>query len=252
MSSYSATKQEILQAYVPEETRSYKPISHEKLIDLTLEGIGKAGFQLDKELYSYSRNGNQATGRYTISNVADNEMQLQIGWQNSYDKSLSLKFAIGTFIMICSNGCVRGNYGSFKKKHVGTIQTFAPETIAEYIQNSGEVFRQIQKERDALKQIELSNTRRAELLGRLYFEQGIVKPDQVAIIRNEIEKPTHDYNCKDSAWELYNYCNFALKNSHPANYFQQHAELHNFFINDAGLIVNPQGEELFTAGLELA
>ena len=94
------TKELLLTTPLPQETKSYKPISHEQLIDLTLTGIEKSGFKLETELYSSAQEGNIANGRYTISNVADNEMQLQIGWQNSYNKQLTLKFALGTQIFI--------------------------------------------------------------------------------------------------------------------------------------------------------
>ena len=107
--TYSVSRQILLNAELPQQTKTYKPISHEQLMDLTLDSIQSAGFALDTELYSSARGGNVANGKYTIKNVADNEMQLQIGWQNSYDKSLSLKFAIGTRIFICSNGCVSGD-----------------------------------------------------------------------------------------------------------------------------------------------
>ena len=106
---YNVTKDILLNAEIPQQTRTYKPVTHGELIDLTLNGIEKAGFKLDKELYSTARDGSIANGRFTISNVMDSEMQLEVGWQNSYDKSLSLKFAIGTRIMICQNGCVSGD-----------------------------------------------------------------------------------------------------------------------------------------------
>lgn len=98
--TYNSTKQALINVTIPEKSRTYKPISHQQLIDLTLESIHTSGFILDKETYSSAKEGNVANGKFTIKNVADEEMQLQIGWQNSYDKSLSLKFAIGTQIFI--------------------------------------------------------------------------------------------------------------------------------------------------------
>ncbi len=236
--TYQTTKDLLLQAELPTKTRSYKPISNGQLIDLTLEGIEKAGFKLDKELYSSARDGKQSNARFTISNVADSEMQLQIGWQNSYDKSLSLKYAIGTQIFICQNGVVKGNFGNFKKKHTGQIEDFTPTTILEYISKAGDIFTEIQKDRDSLKEVIITPQIRAELLGRMYFEEEIIKADQIAIIKKELECPTHNYKCENSAWELYNYCNFALKDSHPSNYFQQHSDLHTFFVNKSGLLVS--------------
>ena len=154
--TYNTAKGALLAAPIPQETKTYKPISHNQLMDLTLESIYQAGFTLDQELYTSAREGKVANGKFTIKNVADTEMQLQIGWQNSYDKSLSLKFAVGTKIFICANGCVSGDYGAFKKKHVGEIQTFTPQAITEYIKGAGDAFRRMQDEREAMKEIEIS------------------------------------------------------------------------------------------------
>ena len=100
METYNTTRDLLVHTAVPIASRTYKPVSHTQLIDLTLNSIEKAGFVLDKEIYSSAKDGKVANGKFTIKNVADSEMQLQIGWQNSYDKSLSLKFAIGTKIFI--------------------------------------------------------------------------------------------------------------------------------------------------------
>jgi len=233
---YNVTKDILLSASVPSNTNTYKAVSHQQLIDLTLNSVEKAGFSIDKELYSTAKDGAVANGRYTIKNIIDADMQLEIGWQNSYDKSLSLKFAIGTRIMVCSNGCVHGEMGAFKKKHRGDVQEFAPAHIMEYIKGAGDVFQQIQKERDRMKEIELSKRVRAELIGRMFIEETFVKSTQLNIIAREIECPTHDYGAPNSLWELYNFTTFAMKELHPSLWMNQHMDAHKWFVNEAGII----------------
>ena len=147
METYNSTKQKILSVATPTQTRTYKPITHGQLIDLTLQSIQNAGFKVQDEFYTQAREGMIATGRYTLANIKDNEMQIQIAWQNSYNKAVSLKFAIGVRVFICGNGCVSGDMGAFKRKHQGSVQEFAPQAIVEYIQKAGEVFEQMQKDR---------------------------------------------------------------------------------------------------------
>jgi len=214
--TYGVTKQILLNAELPQQTKTYKPISHEQLMDLTLNSIHSAGFELGTELYSSARNGNIANGRYTIKNIADKEMELQIGWQNSYDKSLTLKFAIGTKIMICGNGCVSGDYGAFKKKHVGEIQQFTPSAITEYIKSAGDAFRRMQEEREAMKNVEITRKTKAELIGRMIIDEQFIQSTQLNIIEKEMKNPTHDYGAPGSMWELYNYTTFAMKEIHPS------------------------------------
>lgn len=236
--SYVAAKEILTSAALPQETRTYKPISHQQLIDLTLESIYQAGFQIDKETYSTARDGNVANGRYTITNVIDSEMQLQIGWQNSYDKSMSLKFAIGTQILVCSNGCVAGDYGSFKKKHSGEIQVFAPNAITEYIKQAGDTFRMIQREREMMKNREITKRTAAEIVGRMFLEDEVIQSTQMNIIKREMQSPTHDYGAPNSLWELYQYTTFAMKEIHPSLWMNDHIKAHNFFVNECGTIEN--------------
>jgi len=240
--TYSTTRDILLSAEIPQQTKSYKPVSHQQLMDLTLESLNSAGFELETELYSSARGGNVANGRYSIRNVADSEMQLQIGWQNSYDKSMSLKFAIGTRIMVCSNGCVSGDYGAFKKKHVGEIQSFTPSAITDYIKSAGEAFKRMQQEREDMKQIEITKKTKAELIGRMIIEQEFIQSTQLNIIEKELRNPTHDYGAPDSLWELYNFTTFAMKEIHPSMWMQNHQKAHSFFVNEAGILVSPMNE----------
>jgi hypothetical protein len=229
---YEVSKEELLLVPSPELTRTYKPVENQRLIELTLESIEKSGFKVEKEYYTAAQNGNQSNGRYTINNVADQEMQLQIGWQNSYNKSLSLKYAIGVQVFICTNGACRGDMGNFKKKHMGKIQEFVPATVVEYIKQAEDTFQLMQRDRDRMKEIELTKRTTSELLGRMFIEEALITSTQLNIIKKELETPTFDYKAKDSLWELYNYTTYSLKESHPANWFSDHINLHNFITSE--------------------
>lgn len=235
--TYNTTKGLIINADIPQQTRTYKPITNAQLIDLTLNSIEKAGFSLDKETYSMTQGGSIANGQFSIRNVADNEMQLQIGWQNSYNKTLSLKFAIGAHIFICQNGMVHGDMGCFKKKHQGSVQEFTPNAISEYIKQAGDTFQTMQIEREAMKQIEMTKRTKAELIGRMLIEEQFISSTQVMIMARELESPTHDYGAPDSMWELYNYATFAMKELHPSIRMNNHIKAHSFFVNRSGVFV---------------
>lgn len=231
--TYRIKKEELFSTPLPVKTRTYKPVSHKQLADTTLEAIHKAGFTLDKEIYTAAIDGEIANARYTIRDVADEEMQLEIGWQNSYNKQLTLKFAIGTQIFICQNGCVSGNMGSFKRKHTGDVVDFAPLHMIESIKKSGETFREIQSQRDRMKEIELSSDVRAALLGQMFFEEDLIRSSQLNIIKDEIKKPTFDYKCPNSLWEVYNFATFAMRDNNPRTWMSDHIRLHDFFNKSA-------------------
>lgn len=244
---YKSTLQDLVAVKLPEQTKSYKPISHGQLIDLTLNGIENSGFKLDKQIYTSAANGQVANGRYTISNIADSEMQIQIGWQNSYNKQMSLKFAIGVQVFICSNGAVSGDMGTFKRKHVGDIQEFTPQSITEYIRSAGDSFREMQIQREMMKQVELTKRQKGELIGRMIVEQGFISSSELNIIRKEIQHPTYNYGAEDSLWELYQHTTFSLKETHPVNWMSDHMNAHDFFVNAHGELVSQRKPAIISA-----
>jgi hypothetical protein len=233
---YQVQKAAVIAAPLPLETKTYKPVENERLIDLTLNSIVRAGFELDTESYDMTADGNVTTARYTIRNVADNEMALKIAWQNSYNKSLALKFAIGTHVFVCSNGCVSGDFGAFRKKHTGTIQTFTPEAITEYISGAGDHFRNLQADREEMKAIEIDRRTTAELVGRLFIEDAIIASTQLNIIKGQIANPSFDYGASGSLWELYQHTTHAMKTLHPSQWLSGHIKAHAFFKRELAVV----------------
>lgn len=234
---YTTTLQDLVAVKLPEQTKRYKPVSHAQLIDTTLNSIETSGFKLDRQAYTWAADGQVATGKYTISNIADREMQIQIAWQNSYNKQVSLKFAIGIHVFICSNGMVNGDMGTFKRKHVGDIQEFTPQSITEYIKSAGDSFREMQIQRELMKQVELTKRQQGELIGRMIVEEGFISSSELNIIRKELQHPTHNYGAESSLWELYQHTTFSLKETHPVNWMSDHMSAHSFFVNAQGELV---------------
>lgn len=238
VATYKTTKEKLINVPLPEDTRTYRRIEHEELINLTYESLYSAGFMLQDEQYSMARDGNIANGLYAIRNIADSEMQIQIGWQNSYNKQISLKYAIGVKIFICQNGAVSGDMGSFKRKHVGDVQEFTPKYIGEYIKTAGEVFIEMQKARDRMKEIEVNKRVAAEIIGRAYLENQFINSTQLNIIKDQFEVPIFDYGCPETLWELYNWTTYSLKDDHPALWLQDHLNTHKFFVDMANELSN--------------
>lgn len=227
---YEATRDQLVRAIIPAQTRTYKPVTHESLMDLTMESIYQAGFKIKSESYTCAKDGNVATGRYMIDDVGDNEMKLAVNWQNSYDKSLPVVFSMGAIVLVCTNGMMATrNVYSFRKKHVGEIQTYTPSIIPEYIRGGGEMFAGLQNEREALKQIEISKRTTSEIIGRMFMEEDFIESTQLNIIKRELKNPTHDYKSPGSLWELYQFTTFAIGGIHPSRWMNDHLDAHRFF-----------------------
>ena len=233
MQNFLTTKENLLLAPLPPQTSTYKPISHQQLIDLSLEGIHKAGFEVQTEIYESRKHGQVASGKYLLKGVGDNEMQLQAVWQNSYDKSLPLKFVLGAMVLVCSNGMISMRaMNEYRHKHVSDVQEISPLIIPERIKGAGDIFMGLQGERDRMKNITINSHLRSELIGRMFLEDEILTNVQLNVIKRELSRPTHQYNAPDTLWELYQFTTFSIGGFNPT-WIQDHVRAHDFFIQVA-------------------
>lgn len=214
---------------IPIQTSTYKPVSHRQLIDFTLESLYKHGFVVKEGKYLAASSGKIATAYYDTNYGGDPEMGLRIAWQNSYNKQVSLKFAIGANVFVCTNGAFFGTIGAFKKKHVGVIQEFTPSKIEEYINIAKDDMSFMIQKKDDWKKKVVDRKTMARIIGDMYISESLIKETQLSIIKKEINNPSFSYNAPDSQWELYNYVTHSLKTVHPSDYIDSHVRIHQYF-----------------------
>jgi hypothetical protein len=226
------TAEDLSQIKVPEKTKSYAPVSHGQVINMTLEALDKAGLHVKSQFYRMASDGRKAFGAYEIGTEGDSEMNIRLMWHNSYNKTMPLRWAIGAQVIVCENGMVSGDIGAFKRKHTGSIVKTFEQEVAMHVAKAGEMFKTLVKDREEMKKIDVSRKAVAELVGRMYIEEALVNVTQLAIIKREIENPSFNYNADGSAWQLYNHVTVALKESHPQNHINQHMKHHQFFARE--------------------
>jgi hypothetical protein len=227
----------LLSAEVPLKTKSYSPIPHRQVIDMTYELLDKNGFSITKGTYRSGSAGKTGQANYLINHGTDPEMGLMVAWQNSYDKSMSFKFAIGAEVFICSNGMVRGDLGAYRRKHTGGAYSEATDQIRFFVERAEEHYAALVEAKQKLKTIECSRKWASELLGRLFVEEDILNTEQMSVVKKQLEKPSFDYGTDNAtAWDMYNHVTHALKTSHPSQWMKNHAVSHDFFVNEFGIL----------------
>lgn len=229
--SNTYAKELLLAAPLPLKTDSYSPLSHQQVINLTLEAIDKANLKVTRELYSSARAGKQAQGSYIIQGD-DVEMQIKLQFHNSYDKSMPLRWAVGANIIVCTNGMVAGDIGAIKRKHTGGIVTEFMEEVQLHINTAGDIFERLKRDKERMKNVEITKRTCAELLGRMHVEENIITATQLGIVKKELDFPTFDYKADGTLWQFYNHNTVALKEAHPQHSLDQHMNLHNFITKE--------------------
>lgn len=220
------TKDELFKVEVPQATESYAPVSHEQIITEVSEELDRAGLTVKNENYQIKRGGQRLIGMFDIETGSD-EFNYRLAFRNSYDKSMSLAFVAGTSVIICSNGMVIGD-SKFIRKHTGSVRSEMQERVRETIGDLDNVLKVVGVHSDKMKNIELGQREIAELCGRWFLEEEIIRSSQLNFIKDQLKKPDFEDFSDNSLWSLYNHATHALKKTAPEVYLDKYRDLHSF------------------------
>ena len=223
----NTTKEFLFNVSLPMKTDSYSPVSHKNIIEATYEQLDKHNLIVNNEFFNIDKEGRKLIGGLDIIHSDVPHLGMRLAFRNSYDKSMSVAFAAGAVVWICSNGMVTGEI-QYMRKHTGTVVNELNDKIITTINQLDEHFQKILNHAEQLHQIDLTKQQYAELMGRLYIIDKVIIPTQLSIISKEIEQPTFKDFEDLNAWSLYNHVTYALKNSHPTTYLDQHTNFHSF------------------------
>ena len=218
------TKDDLALVEIPQATESYQPVPHDRLAD-TLAVIGGdilKGFQLEREQYALARNGQQMFGVLTFR--GEDELGLDIGFRNSYDRSMSIGIAIGGHVFVCDNLALTGEV-TVLKKHTKNVWNVLEDTAIQTLYRSQKNFRQVIADCEALKRREFGDEEAFAMLGRL-FGHGILSPRQLPVVKEEWFHPRYEEFQPRNAWSFYNAATESLKTCPPLVIMEKHIQLH--------------------------
>ena len=220
-----ATLEGLREIPIPQETSTYKPVSHYDLATNLAEVSATLlrDYELDRSQYGLARDGNQLFGVHTYRNGSDS-MGLSIGFRNSYDKSMSVGIAIGASVFVCDNLALTGEI-AIARKHTSNVWQDLEELTITTIYRSQNNFTRIVEDAQIMQGQYLSDNDAYRLIGLLYGN-GIITPRQIPIVKKEWLTPSHDDFTDRNTWSLYNACTEALKSAPPNRIMEKHIALH--------------------------
>ena len=215
----------------------YSPILHKDIIESIDEYLYKNNIQVRGKEFLTASNGQRVIGKYNIA-YPDQEMGYMINFRNSLDGSMSFAIVSGSVTWICSNGSIYGDVSSYKAKHMGQKNLEMSQQIQFACERIEETMQLQILRRNRMREIEVNKKQISQIAGELFINEQIITATQLGIIKKEIEFPSFDYKCEGSAYQFYQHCTFALKESSPISYQKAHRELGDYFVNRFGLLEN--------------
>jgi len=216
---------------LPEETDTYKPVSHYDLA-MNLADVSSDLLKehtLDSSQFGLARQGKQMFGIHTYSQSGDASIGLSIGFRNSYDKSMSVGIAIGATVFVCDNLALTGDI-AVMRKHTTNVWKDLEELIITTIYKSQHNFHRILEDAGYMMANYLDNNDAFRMIGLLYGK-GILLPRQLPVVKKEWLKPTYEQFQSRNVWSFYNACTEAMKSCKPNKIMEKHIKLHEILTN---------------------
>lgn len=215
---------------LPAKTESYTPIPHGQMIDVIRECMRNNNLPITSTKFVSSNSGNKMIGEFRFDQD-DNELGGSVIFRNSYDKSVAAAITIGSIVLVCSNGMIRGLQEAFlKRKHTG----HADEEVYNYTQNAinhyAELHQSMRRDAELMKRVYIDKHIAASLIGEMFINDEVLTATQLGIVKKEIDFSEHFKLVEGvgSMWNLYNWCTQSFKKSHPVDYLENHINLHKF------------------------
>lgn len=227
-STITSGKAAALAAPPPVSTGTYKAVPHSVIIDGILGNLDKEGFDVVAEDYRTAYDGKLVIGHFKLGLGLDKDLNFEIAFMNSYNKTRRAIIIAGSKVAVCSNGHIFGDlqFGSLKRKHVGTVLDDINTFIPEMIKSATSTFQKLIVQKNNMMEIVLTPAQQNELVGGLFLQEDLVTARQLVVIRQEMRHPSYDYKTGgNTLWDVYNHVTFSMRNSHPANWFTVHGKL---------------------------
>ena len=220
-------------AATPPKTNSYTPVHHENLMGVVLGRLDAAGFSTTSINTDQSMDGNLINCHMGIERDYEGiEFNQEFVFMNSYNKTKPVLFASGARVFVCENGMIISEATAVRKHTVNVwddVVSKCDEAINQMEINWDKTLNDV----SLMKETEISPIKRAELLGLMFVNEGILSSTEINTIIREIKSPTFSEFTDDSLWSLYNACTFAMKDANIIRRAASLKALHEFSINYA-------------------
>ena len=210
---------------LPEETDTFKPISHFELVEQILQSLSYRRLAVVREEYAVSPDGMKLFGLIELD-VEYSGVRFAIGLRNANDKSMRVGLVAGYRVMVCENKMLTGDFQPMLAKHSKNFQLLDALSVAvDRIQrNIGEVSDQIGRKKVTV--LSMDNAR--SLIYQGFLEQKFPISLLRAVHQEYFIKPSFEEFKANNLWALENAFTTTFKKLKPVQQFEAAAKLGKF------------------------
>lgn len=202
---------------MPEATRSYTPVRHDDLLELTQQKLFEAGYTFGDEVHHLARNGKRYFGMVNLHfKSMSSEIALILGIRNSLDQSIAGSILLGNSVFMCDNLCWSADIYAIRK-HTTFIMRDLPEMIEGAVAKTEGFVKLTEMRYGRYQDIRLTDSEADRLIVQM-VRQNAVNTSRIGKVIQEWYDPkaanedgvVYDHGPK-RVWRLFNAATEALK-----------------------------------------
>ena len=237
----SSTEMDVRMVPVPETTRSYTPMPHGDLIDTITTQLSHhlSEYHIVDKQYGLAREGQQLFGLMTLkrndydivdAEIVEDNLDISIGFRNSYDKSMSVGIVGGAKVFVCDNMMMTSDAVKFMKRHTKNVLKEFDYMLWTNLPELQHQFVSMKDAKATLQGVEIEHEQGYEFLGRM-FGNKLLTPVQLSSAVEDWRNPSFESFKPRTAWSLYNAATWGLKKGSPSLAIQRYCNAHDWFMD---------------------
>jgi hypothetical protein len=193
----------------PPSTKSWYPLRHSEVLEVTESRLRAAGFSIKREQYALSKDGARFFGTLDLGSGLAEGVTLAVGIRNSIDKSFPIGLCCGSRVFVCDNLAFSSEIVIAKKHTRFGLQRFH-ERLSDAMTGLAK-YQEIETARITRFQDTILNQDRANSLILQAYEAGIISTLLLPQVIQEYRKPQHSEFEPRTVWSLLNAFTEAMK-----------------------------------------
>ena len=236
------SREELIQVPTPQATKTWHPIPHNRILELTEQNLGGLGYTITKSQYAMHKDGNRFFGLMWLKNGTNySDYSLMVGLRNSHDKSFPSSIALGSSVFVCDNLAFSGEV-KLARKHTVHIERDLPGVVNRALGRLSEL-RGVQDTRiEGYKNFDLSDGQAHDLVIRA-LDARVVNTCRLPKVLGQWRNPNHSEFQPRNAWSLFNAFTEVFKEMPVDELPNRSQALHGLMDQMCGLHLKPtEGE----------
>lgn len=238
------SREELIATATPEATKTWHPIPHNRILELTEQNLGGLGYTITKTQYAIHKDGNRFFGLMWLKNGTNySDYSLMVGLRNSHDKSFPSAIALGSSVFVCDNLAFSGEV-KLARRHTINIERDLPNVVQRALGRLSDLRVNQDTRIEAYKKFDVSDLQAHDLIVRA-LDTRVINTCRLPKVLAEYRTPKHPEFKPRNAWSLFNSFTEVFKETPIDELPSRSQALHGLMDQLCGLHLKPvEGEEV--------